>query len=128
MKKLIATAVAGAAILLAGCSSQADVVSRNVSNDAEEFKVDRRIVAVNLITDEYLLQLTGKCSIETEEVKNRLAIICRVGADQYMKQYVGFTPGAQVAYTIEQLATSNVDSYRYQLILRPQQVVPIVIG
>lgn len=127
-KVIAATGALALLPLLAGCPSQANIAGSNISKEAEEFRVDRRIVAVNLITDKYLFQVTGKCSIETNEVKNRLELTCKIGPEAFVKQYIGYTPGAQVAYTIEQLKTVNVDSYRYELILRPQSVVPIVIG
>lgn len=50
-KKLAAAAVATLAVIaLAGCS-QADVASRNLSHDADSFKIERRIVFYNGITD-----------------------------------------------------------------------------
>lgn len=49
-------------VALAGCSTQASTVSDNLSKEADEFKVDRRITFVNGITDEYMLVIEGKCS------------------------------------------------------------------
>lgn len=115
-------------VLLGACGSQADVVSQNVSRDADEFKVDRRIVALNLITDKYLFEVRGKCSIKADTEQNQIEITCKIGPDAYQKHFVGYTAGANVVYTVEQLQTSNVDSYRYSIIFRPEQIVPIVIA
>jgi predicted small secreted protein len=51
-----------AAFLLAGCSNDADVVNRNISTDADNFKIPRRITFINGITDQYLLTIEGYCS------------------------------------------------------------------
>ena len=130
MKKIITAALLALTLAVTGCSTQASVSSQNISKDAEEFKVDRRIVAINLIDGKYLLEVRGKCSIETEIANQRLVVVCKTGAnpDTFVKQYVGWTQGAQVSYTIEQLSTSQVDSYRYSIVFRPEQIVPIVIG
>ena len=54
MKKFIATL---AIAILAGCSSDADVASRNMSQAADNFEVARRIIFYNGITGEYMLTI-----------------------------------------------------------------------
>ena len=49
---------------LTGCTSDADMVSENLSTDAEQFKIQRQIVFYNGITGEYLLEINGRCSVE----------------------------------------------------------------
>ena len=50
------------ATVLAGCSSDADVASRNLSKAADNFDVNRRVVFYNGITDAYILKIEGLCS------------------------------------------------------------------
>ena len=47
--------------VLAGCTSEADTASKNLSVDAEQFRIARRIVFFNGITDKYLLSIEGYC-------------------------------------------------------------------
>ena len=50
-------------ISITGCDS-ATTVSDNLSKEANEFKVKRRITFINLRTNEYLFQVTGNCSVK----------------------------------------------------------------
>lgn len=52
--KIFAPVAAVAALALAGCSPAAETASRNISYESDNFKVMRRIVFVNGITDKYL--------------------------------------------------------------------------
>lgn len=69
--KKIAVGVAGliAATTLSSCSwgSDADIASNNLSKAAEQFEIQRRIVFFNGITDKYLLEVQGLCSVETTD-------------------------------------------------------------
>lgn len=112
---------------LAGCSAPADVVSQNISNDADNFKVDRRIVVVNLITDKYLLEVEGKCSIINDTTKSQFVVTCKIGADAYIKNYLVYTSGANVVTTIEQLKTTDVTDFHYKLNFYPSTVIPTIV-
>ena len=68
MKKLIAVLLA-LALFVAGCSTDADVASYNIQKDADNFKVDRRIVFYNGVTGDYILTIEGKCSLVTKMLK-----------------------------------------------------------
>ena len=72
-----------------GCAfdSDAQIASHNVSKEADQFRVKRRIVFVNLRHDSYLFWITGNCSIETDNSDNQLEVICKVGDDKYQKHF-----------------------------------------
>jgi hypothetical protein len=117
------TAIAAAAIsilVLAGCSSQADVASENLSTAADNFEVQRRIVFFNGITDTYLMTIEGRCSIADEG--NQLEVTCKVGDDKFKKQFLGLSDN--VSYFVEQTQSVDVDTYRYRVIFRPETIVP----
>ena len=61
-----------------GCAfdDDADVASYNVSKEADNFKVKRRIVFINLRSDTYLYEIIGNCSIKTDSSDNQLEVIC----------------------------------------------------
>src|SRR5690606_19498290 len=69
MKKIIAVAALGLIVapVLVGCTSDANTVSRNLSAAAEQFEVERRITAINGITNDVMMEIEGRCSIETGE-------------------------------------------------------------
>ena len=113
--------------VLSGCSAPADTVSQNISNDADNFRVDRRIVVVNLITDKYLLEVTGKCSITNDVTKKQFEVTCKIGPDAYLKDYLVYTDGANVVSTIEQLVTSDIINFSYKLNFYPSTIIPTIV-
>lgn len=126
ISKKLATLAIAAALALSGCSA-ADVASRNISTEADEFRVDRRIVGINLITGDYLFVVTGKCSIEPDEAESQLEITCKVGENAYQKHFIGIPGGANVTYTAEQLATTDVSAYHYEFVFKPEVILPTVV-
>ncbi|WP_280221721.1 hypothetical protein [Nocardia neocaledoniensis] len=122
--RLIAAVVAvctGAAVL-AGCSSDADVVSENLSKESDQFKIDRRVVFFNGITDKYLLSIEGKCSIK--DANNQLEVTCKTGDDEYKKHFLGLSDN--VSYFVEQLEAVEVSRYHYKVIFKPEAIIPDV--
>ena len=68
-KRYIAGVMVGVGLLvgLTACmEDDAEVASKNVSNAADNFEVGRRIVVFNGITDKYLMEIVGVCSINAE--------------------------------------------------------------
>lgn len=122
--KLVAAAVALSAGIIAvtGCSSDADVVSKNLSKESDQFKIDRRVVFFNGITDKYLLSIEGKCSIKDEN--NQLEVTCKTGDDEYKKHFLGLSDN--VSYFVEQLESAEVSRYHYKVIFKPETILPDV--
>ena len=52
-KRGLASLATAFALAVAGCSA-ADVASSNISQDSDNFRVQRRVVFINGITDQYL--------------------------------------------------------------------------
>ena len=111
-------------LLLTGCTS-ADTVSTNISKEADEFKVKRRITFINLRSNEYLFTITGNCSIKggTGDYNEELEVICRIGEDKYQKHMLYIAN--ETTYVIEQLEYSDVSRYDYEIIFRPEAIIPI---
>lgn len=109
--------------LLTGCTS-AKTVSDNISREADEFKVKRRITFINLRSNEYLFQVTGNCSVQ-DNMSDELEIICRIGEDKYQKHFL--KKAEETTYVIEQLEYSDVSRYDYEFIFRPEAIVPVQI-
>ena len=121
---LVLTALLTAALALSACSA-ADVASSNISQDSDNFRVHRRVVFVNGITDEYLLEIEGLCSIKDsadDNSKGQLEVTCKVGDDQYKKHFLGLSDN--VTYVVEQLEPSTEDVYHYKVVFRPETILP----
>ena len=117
----VAVLVMGAA--LTGCmDDDADVVSENLSKAADNFEVNRRIVAFNGITDKYLMVIEGACSIEDEG--GQLEVTCKVGDGQYKKHFLGLSDN--VSYFVEQGEPVKASANHYRVTFKPQSIVPDV--
>lgn len=112
------------AMLCSGCSD-AETVSYNISKEADSFKVKRRITFINLRSDTYLFTITGNCSIQEDNSDKQLEVTCRIGEDKYQKHFLKET--TEVTYIVEQLEYSDVAKYDYEIIFRPEAIVPIEI-
>lgn len=123
MKKflLIAASVVVAAAL-AGCENDARVASRNLSQAADMFEINRRVVFFNGITDKYLLSVEGRCSIEADGADRQLEVTCKTGENAYKKHFLGLSDN--VSYFVEQLDFADVSVYHYRVIFKPQTILP----
>lgn len=117
---LAATAVAA----LAGCSSDADVASRNLSQAADMFEVNRRVVFYNGITGTYMLSIEGLCSLGNNDPVRQVTITCKTGPGVYKKHFLGLSDN--VTYFVEQLEAQPVSVYHYRVIFKPQAILPDV--
>jgi hypothetical protein len=125
-RKLIALTVIAVAATgtLTGCASDAQVVADNLSQSADKFQINRRVVFFNGITDKYLLEIDGFCSVETgnSSLKGSLQVTCKTGANQYKKHFLGLSDN--VSYFVEQIDSANVSRYHYQVMFKPETVIP----
>ncbi len=121
MKKFV-IALALSALVLGACNSAADVASHNLSQAAEQFEIQRRVVFFNGITDTYLLSIDGRCSIEADIEDVQLEVTCKVGPNAYKKHFLGLSDN--VSYFVEQLESTNVSVYRYRVFFRPDVILP----
>lgn len=123
MNKKAAAVVVLGALALAGCSSDSDRASYNLSKEAEQFRVERNIVFYNGITDKYVAQVKGRCSVDdSEDLTNTLAVTCMVGPDEYIKNYLGKSDN--VTWFALQEKPVDVSVYRYEVIFKPENIVP----
>lgn len=122
-KGLVALALAATAALgLTACTSDADTASYNLSKEADNFGIERRVVFYNGITDKYMLQIEGRCSI-TEDGR-QLEVTCKTGPSEYKKHFLHMSDN--VTYFAEQLDPASVSAYHYKVIFKPASIVPDV--
>lgn len=111
-----------AAALSLGACNAADTASRNISYDSDNFKVMRRVVFVNGITDKYLLSIEGLCSITRDNEDQQLEVTCKTGEGEFKKHYLGISDN--VTYFVEQMDASSVDTFHYRVAFRPETILP----
>lgn len=121
-KKVFAPVAAIAAALSLAACTPAGTASRNISYESDNFKVMRRIVFVNGITDKYLLSIEGLCSITKDKEDNQLEVTCKTGDSEYKKHYLGISDN--VTYFVEQMDGSDVDTFHYKVAFRPEELLP----
>lgn len=127
-KKRIAGVVGAAALCLATLTAcfdtDANVASENLSKDADQFKVARKITFVNGITDKYLMVIEGKCSIAPDTAAKKLDVTCKVGSnpDKFKKHFLGLSDN--VTYFVEQVDGANVSTDHYKVIWKPETMLP----
>lgn len=124
MKRVMILAAAASLSLLSACQRQADVASYNLSQAADDFQINRRIVFFNGITDNYMLTVEGLCSINKDNKDNQLEVTCKTGANSYKKHFLGISDN--VTYFAEQLEDIPVSTYHYKVLFRPATIVPDV--
>lgn len=129
IKKILA---GGAVALLAlgglAACSEADIANQNNRAAADNFELNRRIVFFNGFTDNYLLVIEGRCSVNDETGKEggaqQLEVTCKVGDDQTKKHMLGLSDNT--SYFVEQLDPNESSGYHYRVILRPETIAPDV--
>lgn len=121
MKKLLTLSLIAAG-LMAGCSSDADVASYNLSKAADQFEVTRRIVFYNGITGDYILSVEGLCSLGNHDTVGRLSVTCKTGPTEFKKHFLGLSDN--VTFFAEQTEPSKASPYQYRVVFKPLSIVP----
>ena len=123
--KNVAKALVATTLLIAGLSActadGADVASENLSKAADNFEIQRRIVFYNGITDTYILEVTGLCSVNGD---TKLSVTCKVGESQYVKHFLQSSDN--VTWFAEQLETADVSVDHYRVTFKPESILPDV--
>lgn len=119
---IIAVAAVVAIGSLTACT-EADRASQNVSTEAENFNVTRRLAVINTITDKPQLELIGNFSIEVDTEGSQLEITVKVDENRFKKHFVGLTP--TVTYVVEDISGAEVSSTRYQISYLPEAIIPV---
>ena len=99
-------------------------MSRNLSTEADNFKVLRKITFINTVTDEVLYTVEGNMAIVADNEDNQLEITAKTGKDQYQKHFLGLSP--TTVYIVNQLEWQETDKYRFKIVLKPSTLIPDV--
>ena len=121
MKKIKFLAVVlFAFILLYGCT-EAERVSSNVSQQADNFNVIRRLTVLNARSDKPLFELVGAFSFTLQN--DRIIAVVETGPGEYKKHSVGLNDWT--LWVIEDVSGAEVDKYHYEVNFLPEMIVPV---
>ena len=119
--KITITAAALAASL-AACSTEAQRVSYNLSQQADNFNDIRQITVINCLQGDVLFQMTGKMSITVDTADNQLEIVVEDEDGEYKKHFIGLSDN--VTYVVEDITYDDVNQYKYTLNFNPKMWLP----
>ena len=108
--------------LFCGCETQADRVSYNLSQEADNFNVVRQLTVINCLQGDVLFQMTGKFSIQPDTAENQLEVIVELEGGTYKKHFIGLSDN--VTYVVEDITGNAVDNYKYTLNFNPKMWLP----
>jgi hypothetical protein len=126
MKKILTMVLAVCMVLVVftGCETEAQRVSYNLSQEADNFNIVRQLTVINCIEGDVLFQMTGKMSITADTSDNQLEIIVEDDGT-YVKHFVGLSDN--VTYVVEDLNLGDnaVAKYKYTLNFNPNMWIPV---
>lgn len=107
---------------LTGCSTEADRVSYNLSQQADNFNDIRQVTVINCLQGDVLFQMTGKMSITADTEDNQLEIVVEDENGEYKKHFIGLSDN--VTYVVEDVTSKDVNQYKYTLNFNPEMWLP----
>ena len=108
-------------VFLTGCA-ESDRVSHNISKEADNFNVERRLVVINNMTDTIEFEMTGLLSINADVEDNQLEITVKEDEETYKKHYVGLSKFT--TYIVEDTTGSDISTDKYNLTFNPDMLIP----
>lgn len=125
MKKkmlLVLLAAVACMFVFTGCS-ESSKVSRNVSQEADNFNVTRKLTVINARTDTVLLELTGTFALQNND-DNELEVIIETAKGKYRKDLVYLND--YTMYVVEDVSGADVDKYHYEINFLPEWGVKVM--
>ena len=108
--------------VMCGCRMrEAERVSYNMSKEADQFNVTRRVMVYNTRTDKLLLEIIGNLSVQKSS--GDIDIVVEVGPNQYKKHFINLN--GWTTYVVEDVSGAFVDKYHYEVNFMPEMIVPI---
>lgn len=125
IKRVIAGVLAGATLLCAsGCGRQSTRVAYNISKEADNFNVTRRLEVINARTDKPVFELIGNFAIANNDT-NELEVTVEIGNGIYKKHLVYLNDWT--IYVVEDVSGAYVDKYHYEVNFLPEMITPVTI-
>lgn len=106
---------------LVGCT-EADNVSYNISKEANNFNVTRRLAVINARTDKPVFELIGNFSLANNG-ENELEVTVECEEGVYKKHFIYLNDWT--IYVVEDVSGAYVDKYKYEVNFLPEQIIPV---
>lgn len=119
---IILMVVMMAIICLTGCENEAERVSYNLSQEADNFNDVRQLTVINCLKGDVLFQMTGKMSITADTADNQLEVIVEDENGDYKKHFIGLSDN--VTYVVEDITSGDVSKYHYTPNFNPSMWLP----
>lgn len=125
MKRIVQFSVLVLSVLALVACREADRVSHNLSKEADNFNIVRKITVINAIKGEILYQMTGKMSIHHSAEDGQLEIIAQDDNGGYKKHFIGLSDN--VTYVVEDITGADVSNTKYTITFNPDMVIPLEV-
>lgn len=109
----------------AGSCTQARRVSQNISQQADNFNVIRRLTVLNARTDKPMFELVSAFSITVDSEDKQLEVVCETGPNEYKKHFIGLNEWT--LYVVEDIGGSDVSKYHYEVNFLPEMILPVTL-
>ena len=106
------------------CSTEAEKVSHNVSQQADNFNVLRRFAVINTRTDKVEFELIGAFSLDATQYP-KISVMVEKEDGTYLKHIIGLN--SDTFYVVEDLGGAKVNKYKYEVNYIPESIVPFTI-
>ena len=115
----------GSVFAFTGCR-ESERVSYNVSQEADNFNVMRRLAVINTVSGEPVFEMIGRFSITADTDDNQLEVIVEVEDGKYKKHIVGLNQ-ATTMYVVEDINGAEVNKFKYEINYLPKAIQPFDI-
>lgn len=110
------------AVGLSGCR-ESDRVRYNVSQEADNFNVMRRLAVINTVSGEPVFEMIGRLSVIADEEDDQLEVLVEVEDGKYKKHIIGLND-ATTMYVVEDINGANVNKFKYEINYLPKAIQP----
>ena len=111
-------------VMLSGCNdTEASRASYSLSQEADNFNINRQVTVINCIQGDTIFQMTGRMSINKDHSDNQLEVTVETAKGVYEKKIIGLSDN--VTYLVDDLGPTQVDQYSYTLNYNPKMWLPV---
>lgn len=108
-------------VSLCGCT-EADQVRHNLSQEADNFNIQRKLTVINIRTDTVLFEMEGTFALSTSS-RGELEVTVETAPGEYKRHFVSLPD--EVAYVMEDISGAQTDPYHYEINFLPEWGVTV---
>lgn len=121
-KLVFALALLSVLASLAGCSTEVDKVRHNLSDEADNINIQRRLTVINNRTDKIVFEMEGTFALDVSK-RGELEVTCEVAKGEYKRHFIHISD--ETIYVMEDISGANSDPYHYELNFLPEWGVKV---